>query len=103
MTDQTDTKDIKIVTSRPEGQKREYSNYVEISANPREVSLKFCDLKSPSTNEEIEKIKKEGITLLVNTEIVLAFDVAESVVDTMTKQLNIVKEKLKELKKEEQK
>ncbi len=67
------------------------------------MSLKFCDLKSPSTNEEIEKIKKEGITLSVNTEIVLAFDVAESVVETMTKQLNIVKEKLKELKKEEQK
>ena len=98
MTDQTNTNDIKIVTHRPEGQKREYSNYVEISANPREVSLKFCDLKPPSTNEQIEKIKTDGITLTVNTEIVLAFDVAESVVETMTKQLNIVKEKIKELK-----
>jgi len=88
-------KKIKISTSRPEGQKREYSNYVEISANPRDVSLKFCDLKPPAKKEEIDDVIKNGITIPVNTEIVLPFDVAESVVEALKRQLDIVKDKIK--------
>jgi len=89
------TEKIKITTERPVGQKREYSNHVEISANPRDVSLKFCDLKPPAGKEEIDKVIKNGITIPVNTEIVLAFDIAESLLETLKKQIDIVNEKLK--------
>lgn len=94
-------KQLKISTVRPEGQKREYSNYVEISANPRDVSLKFCDLKPPAKKEEIEEVIRNGITLPINTEIVLPFDVAVSVVDALKKQIDIVNENIKKNKKEE--
>jgi hypothetical protein len=87
------TPDIKVITERPVGQKREYSTYVEISTNPREVTLKFCDLKPASNPEELERVTKAGqITIPVNTEIVLPIDVAEGV-------LNILKQHLENLKK----
>ena len=93
MLEQKNPEDIKIVTVRPEGQRREYSNYVEISANIREISLKFCDLKPLARKEEIEEAKKEGIILPVKTEIILPYDVAESVVETLKKQLDTIREK----------
>ena len=93
-------KKIRISTQRPEGQKREYSNYVEITANPRDVSLKFCDLKPPAKKEEIDEIIKNGITIPVNTEIVLPFDVADSVMEALKKQLDIVKNRVKKKDKE---
>ncbi|MGH7203534.1 MAG: hypothetical protein ACREHC_03775 [Candidatus Levyibacteriota bacterium] len=89
-----EARDIKIITYRPEGQKREFSSYIEISANPREVSLKFCDLKPPATEEELELIKKQGkITIPVDTEIVVPFDVAEALLQALGTQLNTIKEK----------
>ncbi len=95
MAEEINLENIKIKTFRPEGQKREYSTYVEISATTRDVSLKFCDLKPPSTKQEIEDLKKNGVKIQVNTEIVLPFDVALSLTDAMRSQLNIVKEKSK--------
>ena len=92
---------IKISTERPDGQKREYSNYVEITANLRDVSLKFCDLKSPAKKEEVEEVIKNGIKLPVNTEIVLPFDVAESMIEALKKQIDIVKENRDKNKKED--
>ena len=96
MTEEKKDEKLKIHTERPVGQKREYSNYVEISANPRDVSLKFCDLKPPVTKDEANEIIKNGTTLIVNTEIVLPFDVAESLIEALKKQIDTVKEKMKE-------
>jgi hypothetical protein len=91
--DHTDTKDIKIVASRPIDQKREFSNFIEFTANLNEVSLKFCDLKPPRP-EELEKIKKEGkVVLSVNTEIVIPFVVAEEFSKNLEKQIREIREK----------
>jgi len=96
MAEETKVEDIKIVTYRPEGQKREYSTFVEISSNPVEVSLKFCDLKPPNNAEELEKVKKEGKVIIpVNTEIVLTLGVAEALASTLKAQLDKIKEQIK--------
>ena len=96
MTDETNTKNIKISTYRPEGQKREYSTFVEISSNPMEVSLRFCDAKPPTTTEELEKIQKENkVSIPINTEIVLPFVVAEALVATLGLQLDTIKKQNK--------
>lgn len=97
MVDVNKKEDIKIITIRPEGQKREYSTYVEVTANPREISLKFCDLKPPSTPDEIELVKRRNqITIPVNTEIALPFDVAESLAEVLRTHINIVKTKMEQ-------
>src|SRR5438105_2957213 len=91
MVEEIKPEDIKIITYRPAGQKREYSSYIEVIANPREVSFKFCDLKPPA-KEELEKIKKEvRVEIPVNTEIVIPFDVAESLLEALKIQLDTAK------------
>ena|SRR5581483_12195896 len=94
MEDQTNTNDIKVITQRPEGQKREFSSYIEFTVNINEVSLKFCDVKPPRP-EELEQIKKEGKVILpVNTEIVLPFVVAEEFSKNLENQIKMIKEKI---------
>jgi hypothetical protein len=103
MTDQTDTKNIKVVTYRPEGQKREYSTFVEISSNPLEISLRFGDLKPPTTPEELEEIQKEGkVNIPINTEIVMPFIVAEALASILRQQLDNIKEQAKQAKTEKE-
>ncbi|SRR6266404_5208617 len=100
MADQTDTKNIKIIVTRPEGQKREYANYIETSATPRDISFRFCDLKPPRP-EELEKIQKEGkVEVIATSEIVIPFDVIEEFSKNLEKQLDEIK---KQFKKEENK
>jgi len=87
---------IRIITCRPEGQKREYSTYIEVSSNNREVSLKFCDLKPQTTTEEIEKIKETGqVRIPVNSEIVVPFDVADSLLKVLQEQIATIKKQNK--------
>jgi hypothetical protein len=96
MADQSSTKEIKIVTHRPEGQQREYANYIEFSINTRDVSLKFCDIKPHSTEEEYKESKeKNQIDVNVSREIVVPFDVVEEVVQKLSIYINKVKEDVK--------
>lgn len=96
MADEKKQNNIKIITYRTEGQKREYSTFVEINSNPAEVSLRFCDLKPTTTQEELEKIQKEGkVSIPINTEIVLPFVVAEALASSLKIQLDAVKAKAK--------
>lgn len=84
---------LKIIVYRPEGSQRIYSNYVEVSSNPVDVSLKFCDLK-PATKEEFDKAKREGkISLPVITEIILPLPVAKALVEVLQKQIEKTKGK----------
>lgn len=102
MPDEFKPEDIKIRSFRLPGLKRQYSTYVEVSANPRDVNLKFSDLKPPETPEELERIKKElKVEVPVDNEIVLPIDVAQSLLEALTIQLNIVKENMKGEKKDE--
>jgi len=81
---------VKIVVYRLEGSQRVYSNYVEVSSNPVDVSLKFCDLK-PASKEDYDKAKKEEkIQIPVITEIVLPSSVAKALLKVLEKQLEKV-------------
>lgn len=95
MPDEFKPEDIKINTYRPLNQKREYSNYVELTSNPREVSLKFCDIKPPSSEELEEITKSKKIQIEVNSEVVLPLDVAEGLVNALKTQIDTIKENLK--------
>lgn len=92
MSEKENLEQFKVVTIRPEGQRREYSNYIEVSATPIDMSLKFCDIKPSRTKEEIEEIKKNGINVLVNTEIVIPIDIVQSLIATLRKQIDTMQE-----------
>ncbi len=77
-------KPIEIEIYREEDQRRVFSNYVGVSANPNEVSLKFCDLKPPANKEELETVQKEGkVKIPVTTEIVLPIEVGASLMEAL--------------------
>lgn len=98
MADQIKLDDVKIITIRPLNQKRDYSNYVEISSNPREVSLKFCDIKPPNSEELEEITKNKRIQTEVNTEVVLPLDVADGLLNALKTQIETIKENIEKEK-----
>ena len=84
----TQAEKVNVLVYRPEGSQRIYSNYVEVTKTPLDVSLKFCDLKPPANPEEIEKIKKEKkVTIPVISEIVLPMEIAKAFLDALKSQL----------------
>ncbi len=81
-------KQIKFIAYRLEGSKREYSNYVEVSKSLIDVSLKFCDIKPPASNEELQQLQKTGILkTAVITEVVLPIQIAEALLGALKTQL----------------
>lgn len=68
---------IKIKPKAVEFSKRVYSNYVQISKNPLEVSMKFCDV-APLLPEDMEVQLKVGeVSAPIVAEIVLPRPVAD--------------------------
>jgi hypothetical protein len=89
--------EIKIVTRRTEGQERIYSNYAEVTASPIDVSLRFADVKQPTKQEELEKIKERGeVEVSVKTEIVMPRDIAYGLMKALAKQLSNIESEEKE-------
>lgn len=87
--------EVKIKAIRPHDLKRTYSNYIEVSANPVDVSLKFCDVKSPANQEEKEKvIKEKKVQVTIIEEIVIPRGIAESLLKALKEQLNKSEEKV---------
>jgi len=82
------TERLKILVHRPEGNQRIYSNYVEVTKTPLDVSIKFCDLKPPANPEELEKTKRDKKVLIpVLSEIVLPVEIAKAFLEALRSQL----------------
>jgi hypothetical protein len=84
---------LKIIAKRKENQRRIYSNYVEITATNLDVSIKFCDVKPPSNDQEANMVnKEERIEATVEAEIVLPKDIAKAFLSALNSQLNVSEE-----------
>ncbi len=81
-------KTIKLSTFRPEGLKRVFSNYVEISKSSEDISLRFSDIKPPVNKNEIELVNRTGeLKLPVEVEIVMPLKIATSFLQVLKGQL----------------
>ena len=89
-------KQIDIKLFRKKEGSRQYSNYVRVAANPLEVTLQFADLKPAPTDEEQSKIKNNRtIEAPIDVELVVPFDVAESLSKALSEQIEKIKDKIK--------
>jgi hypothetical protein len=88
---QKDTK-LEVVPYRFEGQDRIYSNYVRVMRmREGEISLQFCDVQPPPSDEELEQVKKTGkVVVPIAAEVVLPVDVAEGFLKALASQLGII-------------
>lgn len=78
MADNKDPKPIKVIPLRYVGSKRIYSNYIEVTKSPTDISIKFCDIKPPENEKEIENVKSKGqLEIMVEAEIVIPLSVAK--------------------------
>ena len=81
-------KELKISTYRQEGSKRIFSNYVEVSSTPFDISIRFSDIKPPTSREEVEVVKKIGkLKLPIEVEIIMPLVIANSFLQVLKNQL----------------
>lgn len=86
---------VKINPLRKEGGSRTYSNYVRVVSSPRDITLQFCDIKPPTSDEDTANLKNSPVMKpLVDAEIVLPVDVAQSLLNVLKGQLEKVGKKI---------
>lgn len=85
---------VKITPIRKEGGSRIYSNYVRVISSARDITFQFCDVKPPESDEEATNIKKSAIVKpQIDAEVVLPFDIAQSLLTILKGQLEKVSKK----------
>ena len=86
---------VKISPVRKEGCSRTYSNYVRVVSNPGDITLQFCDIKPPTSDEDTANLKSSPVMKpLIEAEIVLPIDVAQSLLNVLKGQLEKVGKKI---------
>lgn len=88
-------KKLKIVAVRPENLQRTFSNYAEVTSNPSEVSIRFCDVKPPVKEDISEALKTGKVKATVISEIVLPFLVGDALLDALKSQIEKIKKEKK--------
>jgi len=92
----TDKKDltVKVIPYRKDTTTRLYSNYVRVVSGPRDVTIQFCDVRPPESDEVAEELKKNPVMKSpIEVEVTLPIDVANSLLNVFKKQLELVSEK----------
>ncbi len=88
MTKQDKQKKLTIKAIRIAGNKRIFSNYVEVNKSPWDVSLKFADVKPPANKEEMLSTIENGvIEIPIDAEIVMPSEIAQSLLEALKIQL----------------
>jgi hypothetical protein len=70
--------EIKLIPFRKDDSNRVYSNHVEINVSEIDLNIKFCDVRPPENNDDIEKIVALGtFKIPIVSEIVIPLVVAK--------------------------
>lgn len=86
---------VKINPIRREGGSRTYSNYVRVVSGPRDITFQFCDIKPPTSDENTTNLRNSQVLKpLIDAEIVLPIDVAQSLLNVLRGQLEKVGKKM---------
>lgn len=88
MVDKKQELTVKVVPYRKENTSRVYSNYVRAVSSQREMTLQFCDVKPPESDERAEELKKNPVIKSpIEAEITLPINVAQALISVLKGQL----------------
>lgn len=77
MSKKTTTPPIKVIPKRINGDRRIYSNHVEISLTEDDLNIKFCDIRPPENEKQLDEVKKAGeVEVPIDAEVVIPLRVA---------------------------
>ena len=79
---------FQVIAFRPERSQRTFSNHIEVTRNDIEIELKFCDIRPPENNDDLEKIKKTGkIRAPIICEVSISHKLAKDLLEVLKKHL----------------